>query len=171
VAKQATNASVVIVSVGADDLRWSLLLQVCAAVKACDNRGATAYFQQRLAAFTPSYYQLLQQLAALPNHPRVLINLYYNPFDPTRHCLDHVGLTPGKEQALVGMLHALNHVLAAGARASSFTPVRPSFAGHAICDPEPYVQGLTDPAPFHPTVAGELAIALADEQVLQHQGP
>ena len=31
---------------------------------------------------------------------------------------------------------------------------------------DPYVQGPGDPAPLHPTAAGELAIALADQQVL-----
>lgn len=31
---------------------------------------------------------------------------------------------------------------------------------------EAYVQGLKDRAPFHPTAAGELAIALADEEAL-----
>ncbi|HXP54367.1 MAG TPA: hypothetical protein VN847_05405, partial [Streptosporangiaceae bacterium] len=47
------------------------------------------------------------------------------------------------------------------------TPVRPDFTGHALCDADPYVQGVGSPAPFHPTAAGELAIALADEQALR----
>ena len=96
-AKKATRASVVIVSIGADDLRWSALLRLCTVTRACDNKAAVAYFQQRLAAFTVGYYQLLKQLAALPSHPTVLINLYYNPFDSHQHCLDSVGLTPGKQ--------------------------------------------------------------------------
>ena len=51
----------------------------------------------------------------------------------------------------------------------TLTPsVRPDFSGHQLCDPAPYVQGLHDPAPFHPTAAGELDIALADEHALLH---
>ena len=171
VAKQAPNASVVVVSVGADDLQWSNLIRLCAVVDTCTNSASTTYFQQQLAAFTPAYYQLLQQLSDLPAHPRVVINLYYDPFDPTRSCLDATGLTPDKQRSLVAMLEALNSVLADGAQASSFTAVRPSFAGHALCDPEPYIQGLNDPAPFHPTAAGELAIALADEQAIAQSSP
>jgi lysophospholipase L1-like esterase len=170
VAKQATAASVVIVSIGADDLQWSSIIRLCAVAATCSNAASTTYFQQQLAAFTPRYYELLQQLSELPAHPRVVINLYYNPFDPTRDCLGASGLTAGKERSLVAFLDALNSVLADGAQASSFTAVRPPFAGHALCDPEPYVQGLKDPAPFHPTAAGELAIALADEQALAQTG-
>jgi hypothetical protein len=97
----------------------------------------------------------------------VLVNLYYNPFDTTAHCLDSVGLTPDKEKVLTRLLEALNNVLANGARATGLIAVRPDFGGHAICDPEPYVQSLHGRAPFHPTVAGQLAIALADAQALQ----
>ncbi len=167
VAKKATNASVVIVSVGADDLGWAALLRLCTVTATCDGRASTAYFQQRLAAFTVSYYQLLRRLAGLPLHPTVLINLYYDPFDPSQHCLDNVGLTPAKERSLTGLLQALNNVLANGARASGLIAVRPDFAQHALCDQEPYVQGIHGRAPFHPTLAGELAIAIADGQALQ----
>ncbi len=147
VAKKATNASYVIVSIGADDLGWSALLRLCTVTTTCDDRASTAYFQQSLAAFTVRYY--------------------HNPFDPSQHCLDSVGLTPAKQRSLSRLLGALNSVLANGARATGFIPVRPDFAGHALCDPVPYVQALNGQAPFHPNLAGELAIALADAQALQ----
>jgi lysophospholipase L1-like esterase len=167
VAKKATNASYVIVSIGADDLGWSGLLRLCTVTTSCDNSASTAYFQQSLATFAVGYYQLLRRLAALPSQPTVLVNLYYDPFDTSQHCLDSVGLTPAKEKSLTGLLDALNNVLANGARATGLIAVRPDFTGHALCDPEPYVQGIHARAPFHPTLAGELAIALADGQALQ----
>jgi lysophospholipase L1-like esterase len=167
VARKATNASYVIVSIGADDLGWSALLRLCTVTTSCDDRPSTAYFQQSLASFTVRYYQLLRRLAALPSHPTVLVNLYYNPFDPRQHCLDGVGLTPAKQKSLTRLLGALNSVLANGARASGQIPVRPDFAGHALCDAVPYVQGLTASAPFHPNLAGQLAIALADVRALE----
>lgn len=171
VAKKAAHASYVIVSIGADDLGWSTLLRLCTLTTTCDDRASTAYFQQRLATFTVGYYQLLRRLATLPSHPTVLVNLYYNPFDTSQHCLDGVGLDPTKEKTLTGLLDALNSVLANGARATGLIAVRPDFAGHALCDPAPYVQGLRGRAPFHPTLAGELAIALADGQALQQVVP
>ena len=168
VAKNANHATVLIASIGADDVGWSALLRLCTVTPTCDNNAATAYFQQRLAMFAVHYYQLLRQLAELPSHPTVLINLYYEPFDPQQHCLDGVGLTPAKEKSLIVLLNALNDVLAKGAKASGLVTVRPDFIGHGLCDPNSFVQGLSDPAPFHPTAAGELAIALADQTALSH---
>ncbi|HEU5003258.1 MAG TPA: SGNH/GDSL hydrolase family protein [Actinomycetota bacterium] len=166
-AETATNLSAVFVSVGADDLQWSALLVLCASTPECRNDAAVTFFQQQLATFAQQYYRLLQQLAALPGSPRVIVNLYYSPFDTDKTCLNATGLTATKQKAMLGLLDALNTVLAKGAAAASMTAVEPRFTGHALCDPQPYVQGLKDPAPFHPTQAGELAIALADERQLQ----
>lgn len=58
-------------------------------------------------------------------------------------------------------------MLAKGAQAAGLVAVRPDFTGHQLCDAEPYVQGLKASAPFHPTAAGELAIAIADEAALR----
>ncbi|MEU0529006.1 hypothetical protein [Amycolatopsis tolypomycina] len=156
----------VIVSIGADDLRWAASLRLCAAKPACDDNASIAYFQQQLADFSVDYADLLRRLATLPSHPRILINLYYNPFDVGAHCLDHLGLPSGKQRSLVALLDALNNVLGNGARTAGATPVLPDFTGHRLCDRSPYVQGPDDPAPFHPTPAGELAIALADDHAL-----
>lgn len=63
---------------------------------------------------------------------------------------------------LVQRLNALNAVLSKGAKGSGFRSVQPNCSGHQLCSPQPYVRGLHDPAPFHPTPSGELAIGFAD---------
>lgn len=166
-ARQATNARLIIVSIGANDVGWSGLVGLCAAAKSCADGASTAYFQQHLNMFASQYYQLLEQLSALPSHPQVLINLYYNPFDTGQSCLDSEGLNAAKEKTLTKLLDALNQVLSDGAGTTSAIAVRPDFTGHALCDPDSYVQGILRAAPFHLTAAGELAIALSDERVLQ----
>ena len=67
---------------------------------------------------------------------------------------------------LLSRLGQLNTVLAQGAQTFGFGVTDPSFTGHELCTADPYVQGPGDPAPLHPTAAGELAIALADQQAL-----
>lgn len=166
-AKADSGVKTILVSVGADDLNWDVLVQMCAAADRCDDAVSTAFFQSQLFQFTKDYYQLLAQLSAFPNHPQVVVNQYYDPFDPKLTCLDHVGLTSAKQEVLVQRLDALNAVLAKGAEASGFDVAQPDFSGHELCTPEPYVQGLGDRAPFHPTVTGELALALADEEALR----
>ena len=165
-AQRATHASAVIVSVGADDLDWSAMLRLCAVAKTCNDKATTAYFQQQLHSFSKDYLQLLDQLAALPSRPQVIINRYYNPFDLQLACLGKVGLTTAKERTLSSRLATLNAVLAKGAAEFGFTSVKPDFTGHQLCTTQPYVQGLGDPAPFHPTAMGQLAIALADQAAL-----
>jgi hypothetical protein len=135
----------------------------------CDNRASVSYFQKQLATFAVNYYQLLQQLASLPSQPRVIVSLYYDPFATSQHCLDKVRLDAAKERSLGGLLQAVNDVLAKGAEATSLAAVRPYFTGHQLCGSEPYVPGLKAAAPSHPTPAGELATALADEQALRLQ--
>jgi lysophospholipase L1-like esterase len=166
VLEQAPHATVVVVSIGANDLQWTATAAICVLAAACDDQASTAYFQSNLAAFTRDYYQLLHDLADLPQHPRVLINTYFDPFGPDVKCLSGEGFTPAKTRVLSARLGTLNTVLTKGAQTFGFITVRPAFTGHELCSAQPYVQGLHDPAPLHPTAAGELAIALADQQAL-----
>ncbi|HWG24283.1 GDSL-type esterase/lipase family protein [Actinospica sp.] len=166
VLEQASHVSVVIVSIGANDLQWEAMAAMCAMGPTCDDQATAAMFQANLATFTQDYYQLLHDLAALPAHPRVLINEYFSPFGSNVSCLNAEHLTPGKTAALLSRLGTLNQVLASGAKTFGFTTVVPDFSGHELCTAQPFVQGLSNSAPMHPNTAGELAIALADQQAL-----
>jgi lysophospholipase L1-like esterase len=166
VAQRASGASTVIVSIGANDVNWAVLTGLCAKAPVCDDKASTAFFTKQLAAFTQSYLDLLQQLAALPHHPDVLVNEYYDPFGPDTSCLTKDGITPAKAKVLGSRLAQLNAVLENGTETFHFTSVRPRFDGHRLCSAEPFVQNSADKAPLHPTAAGELAIALADQQAL-----
>jgi hypothetical protein len=147
-------------------LQWGATAALCVLAAACDDQASTAYFQSNLAAFTGDFYDLLHDLAALPQHPRVLINTYFDPFGPNVKCLSAEGFTPAKTKVLSSRLANLNTVLTRGAQTFGFIAVHPSFAGHELCSGQPYVQGPHDAAPLHPTAAGELAIALTDQQAL-----
>ena len=164
--QRAPQAHLVIVSVGADDLHWADLTRFCAASPTCDDRATDAYFQQQTAEFVLDYRDLLTQLAALPGHPTVIVNQYYDPFGPDTSCLAAENVDAAKAKTLQNRLDQLNTALRQGADAAGFVSVQPSFTGHALCSSQPFVQGPKDKAPLHPTAAGELAIALADQQAL-----
>lgn len=163
-AEAATRARLIIVSVGADDLSWSVLTQLCAASAVCDDKVSAAYFAQLLDSFTRNYYELLSDLDRLGSHPAVLVNEYYAPFGASVGCLRRYGVTPAKATVLLSRLGQLNTVLAQGASLFGFGVAVPRFAGHELCTADPWVQGPADPAPLHPNASGELAIALADQQ-------
>jgi lysophospholipase L1-like esterase len=165
-AEAASHAKLIIVSVGADDLSWSVMTRLCAASTVCNDKVSSAYFGQLLDNFTRNYYELLSDLERLPWHPAVLVNEYYSPFGSSIGCLAGYGMTPAKEKVLLARLGQLNTVLAQGASLFGFGVAQPQFTGHELCTPDSYVQGPSDVAPLHPNAAGELAIALADEQAL-----
>jgi hypothetical protein len=165
-AERATHAKVIIVSVGADDVEWSIMTRLCVASAVCNDKVSAAFFNEEIGAFTRSYYQLLADLAELAGNPAVLVNQYYSPFGTDIGCLTKYGITAAKEQVLLSRLGQLNTVLAQGAQTFGFGVTDPPFTGHELCTADPYVQGPGDPAPLHPTAAGELAIALADQQAL-----
>jgi hypothetical protein len=165
-AERATHAKVIIVSVGADDVEWSVMTRLCVASAVCNDKVSAAYFGKEIGDFTRSYYQLLGNLAELPGNPAVLVNEYYSPFGREIGCVRRYGITAAKEKVLLSRLGQLNTVLAQGAGTFGFGVADPPFTGHELCTADPYVQGAGDRAPLHPTAAGELAIALADQQVL-----
>lgn len=156
----------VIVSIGANEMHWTQLMQLCLASPQCDDNASAAWFSQALDSFTIDYYDLLQRLAALPGLPRVIVNEYYDPLPVKPVCTGQPAITAAKSAVLLDRLTTFNTVLADGAASFGFEAVAPSFVGHELCAPQSFVQGFNDPAPLHPTAAGEIAIALADEQAL-----
>lgn len=166
----AENPSAVIISVGANDVGWSGLIAICAALADCGNAAIEAYFQQQLAEFTRNYLVLLSALRNRSEPPVVLVNQYYDPLGGDLGCIEKLGITDAKRKVLQGWLTSLNEVLAEGAQAADFATTRPDFTGHGLCAKVPYAQGMDDSAPLHPNVAGGLAIALADQAALRNAG-
>ncbi|NLG46039.1 GDSL-type esterase/lipase family protein [Gordonia sp. (in: high G+C Gram-positive bacteria)] len=162
--------SALVISVGANDVGWSRMVALCAAFPDCGGKASDAYFKQQLETFTRDYLVLLTRLRSLPNPPTVVINTYYDPLPGNSDCVRDLGITDEKSKILHGWLDAMNTVLKQGADAASFPTATPSFAGHGLCAPDPFVQPIDGNAPLHPTTAGGLAIALADQAALIEAG-
>jgi hypothetical protein len=170
-ATRATHTKVIVVSIGADDVQWSVMTQLCVASAVCSDKVSGAYFASLLGQFTRAYYQLLTELVTLPAKPQVVVNEYYQPFGSSVSCLSKYGITSAKASVLSQRLGQLNQVLGQGAQAFGFEVAVPDFAGHGLCTQDSWVQGPGDPAPLHPTESGQLAIALADEHALAATHP
>ncbi len=185
VLKNLTSLELVVVSIGANDLGWADFLKYCYGLSRCDDQVSQRLIARRLDTFGLQYAQLLQQLSSLPTRPAVIVTGYYDPFGDAFGCpalrdpLAPVPPPPGygfatdseqedpggklatKIDPMRSVLAQLNLVLDEGARAFSFGYVQPTFTGHTLCSDQPWVQGMSDPHPFHPNAAGELAIAAA----------
>ena len=88
-AQLATHAKVIIVSVGADDVEWSIMTRLCVASAVCNDKVSAAFFDQEIGAFTRSYYQLLSDLADASRHSR-------RPGQPVLLAVRHRHRLPGQ---------------------------------------------------------------------------
>ncbi len=166
-----TGVRTVIVSIGANEMHWAALMELCLVSPTCDDSASSAWFSQALDSFTVDYYDLLQHLATLPGAPQVIVNEYYDPLPAKPVCPGQPNITAAKSAVLSARLAMFNKVLSEGAASFGFAAVNPSFAGHELCTNQSFVQGLGAGAPLHPNAAGELAIALADERPLLNPAP
>ena len=167
-----TGVHTVIVSIGANEMHWAQLMELCLVSPTCDDSASSAWFAQALDSFTVDYYDLLQHLATLPGAPQVIVNEYYDPLPAKPVCPGQPEITAAKSAVLLARLTMFNKVLSEGAASFGFAAVDPSFTGpRALHRRSPFVQGVGAGAPLHPNAAGELAIALADERPLLNPAP
>jgi hypothetical protein len=167
--KQVRGLDFVVVAIGPNDVGWSDFLQYCYGVEDCSDQLTQGEFDYRLAAFDRVYGDLLIDLNELPDDPQIVIMTSYGAFGPDADCPDtradgHPGLNPAKIELLTARNDQLNDVLRAGAQKYGFTVVDPPL--RLLCDPHgdglgPDLQGMGDPAPFHPTGIGSLRMASA----------
>ena len=128
-AERATHAKVIIVSVGADDVEWSIMTRLCVASAVCNDKVSAAFFSKQIGDFTRSYYELLGDLAGLPGSPDVLVNQYYSPFGADLHCLARYGITAAKEKVLTARLGAAERGAGAGRPDLRLRGHRPAVRG------------------------------------------
>jgi lysophospholipase L1-like esterase len=90
---------------------------------------------------------------------KVVVLGYPILFDTSSASCGLTGMSLTKRRALNEGAQLLNDIIAARAQAAGFTfsDVRDEFAGHGICAPTPYLNGLTVVPPqnsFHPNATG-----------------
>lgn len=112
--------------------------------------------------------------------PRIVFTTYHNPLPgPSQsiECLDLGDLTRAEinyTRTLIGTLNDLLKDTVAGLPGVSVADISHSLDGHEFCTSDPWTYGLTvlaldtsSNAPFHPTPAGQQAIAAIVEATLR----
>jgi lysophospholipase L1-like esterase len=155
------------ITAGANDVHWADFVAKCYA-QTCgtstDDRAANAYLSWLELKMEYALYQIERRSHGTP--PPIVFTGYYNPISEACTAFDP-RLTTEEVQWLSSKLDSLNQTIedtAANRSYASFAPV--DFAGHDICSADSWVQGPQDAAPFHPTAAGQQAIARSVLEVL-----
>ncbi len=158
------------ITIGANDARWTELLAQCygAMCESASQGLATAdslkLVQQNLHGALTKINNVYQN-----SPPKVVLTGYYQVF-PARQpdrCLDLTGID-AQELVLGRELQAgISQVIKRTAEQFSFATYVPiDFSGHEMCSENPWVQGLSDKQPYHPTADGQAAIAKQIEAAL-----
>jgi lysophospholipase L1-like esterase len=148
------------VTAGANDAHWLEFLRACYASN-CNTASTTTLANGYLKLLSLKLHAAMSGISERSNGspPRVVFTGYYNPV--SADCANRqTNVTSGELNWLSAEVSALNQTIknaVSGYPNASFAPV--DFSGHDICSSDPWIQGLNDPAPFHPTAQGQRQIA------------
>jgi lysophospholipase L1-like esterase len=150
------------ITAGANDIHWAAFLKKCAASTcgtASDSSIANIYMT--VLKFKLHYALSSIQARSHGTPPTVVMTGYYNPVSAACNSID-ARFTPSELAWFSGEVAALNQTIQNVSSQYSFARFAPvDFTGHDLCSADSWVQGLQDPAPIHPTAAGQAAIANA----------
>lgn len=161
------NPSLITITAGANDAHWQQFLYSCYYAD-CTNSTTTAVANAYLSALKLKLYTLFTEIE-LRSHgspPTVVYTGYYNPVSPA--CVGKVSsIMPAEITWFTSEVTSLNATIQGVASHYPFVRFAPvNYNGHDICASVPWVQGISDPRPFHPTAEGQQAISQAVIQVL-----
>jgi len=156
------DTTLVTLSVGGNDIGWGTAVGAC--LLGSDDQctgvlhGTTAVINNVLPGLLDATYA---QIAAAAPNAHVVVTGYPRLFSPEYGA--YYGASPAEQKAMNDGADLLNGVIADVAHAYGFQFVDPTrrFIDHGVNAPEPWVLGLTDPARFHPNLAGYHAYAAA----------
>ncbi|MBB5513366.1 lysophospholipase L1-like esterase [Neomicrococcus aestuarii] len=154
-----SQAEVVTITLGGNDLPWKELVQACAMGSPEQCAWAFGSAQTALGSVGANVYSTLSTIRSLTNarivvlgYPQLFDGVYPNPY-----------LSPGQIAGMRQLTTGLNAQIA-GATApitnASFVDVNSWFGGHGVDSPDPWIYfnptNLDDPNNLHPTSEGYL---------------
>jgi lysophospholipase L1-like esterase len=174
----ASDDSLVLLTLGGDDIGFSNVLDECMKLSFTDpwgspceahyTSGGTDQLAALVKAEAPKMATALQEIAADAPQARIVLVGYPDLFPQSGGCWPRVPITDGDISYLRGLELQLNAMLASDAAAAGATFVNtytPTI-GHDFCRPESVrdVEGLVPGSltlPFHPNARGQAAVAAA----------
>jgi lysophospholipase L1-like esterase len=151
------------ITVGANDIAWRSIMQRCY-TGACGSRFQTTAIEAGLILMERNLNRAMDQIRQRSgdNPPTVVLTGYYNPASAACTTFTDQRITANEVTWITANVDNLNQRLEAIADNYDFVRFAPvDFTGHDLCSNDPWVQGLRDDAPIHPTADGQQAIARA----------
>ncbi len=161
----AGTPRVISITAGTNDIGWSTYLTKCHQAD-CGNFSDTASSSYLIWRVHQNMRSVLNEIAARSGtdpKPTVIITGYYLPVSNAQPaCMDKQGLTTKEVDWIRQQASLLNIALNAMAYEYDFVKFASvDFSGHELCSADPWIQGITGPAFYHPTAKGQEALGKA----------
>lgn len=162
---QPATPQLITITVGANDVNWTDILRTCYTTtcgSAADQQAIAADLHKMSTYVQTALQRIRTHYAQSPQPPAIVLAGYYQvfPMTPVKGCSDLTGIDANElawgRQFQTDLNEAVNQA-AEAVTDVSFTSA--DFTGHELCTADPWVQSLTDARPYHPTAAGQRAIA------------
>ena len=156
------NPYLITLTAGANDIGWTDYIAQCY-TGVCGSDADTATIDLRLISVASNLNATLSQIRDhyKTSLPRVLVTGYYQVFPvSTSNCNDITGIDQNELSWGRQQQQKLNATIEQVTTQFSFAKfVAINFSGHELCSADPWVQGINDSAPYHPTDEGQKAIS------------
>jgi hypothetical protein len=149
-----SEPTTVLMSVGANDVRWATFLLECARSN-CATTTHTRAFQGLLVTAKAGVASSLTSLRVM-GADRVYVTGYYDPFSGSGASAESLGFTAHEVAWYQARLAELNHMLREATISRPYATYVPLDLSSQSART---IQSLSEPVPFHPTVAGHELIA------------
>lgn len=154
--------NLITITVGANDTNWTDILRKCYTAE-CGSAEDTAAVQAKLATVTTNLKTVLKNIQQHygAHQPHILVTGYYQVFPKTvtGNCPDLTGIDTNEIAWGRQFQSNINQAVQAAVKDTAANYVAIDFSGHELCTTDPWVQGLVDSQPYHPTAAGQRAMA------------
>jgi lysophospholipase L1-like esterase len=156
----SSATTLVSITIGGNDVGFSAVMETCVLSSTSECVSAVATARSEMSSKLPAELDgVLAAIAALAPHARVVLLGYPRLYDMSRSS-GCIGLSATDRTDLNAAANDLNRQLqvAAARHHDVFADVRPTFAGHLICDSASWLHSVEFPdiaESYHPTAAGQ----------------
>lgn len=152
----SSRTAYVTITIGGNDIGFSDIVSTCAGLDEAACLAAVTAGEQAAAAELPDdLTALFAAVKGKANNAQIVATSYPQLFTTGKYC---PLFTPAERTRLNDASRTLAGIIedAANDAGIGYADISTKFAGHAVCDPIPWVNGLTIPqyASFHPNALG-----------------
>jgi lysophospholipase L1-like esterase len=155
-----STPALITLTIGANDVGWTTYLTKCATT-ACGTNQDTIDLSSKITSYASGLTSALDKLRTKYSETPIYITGYYHLYPRVNsECIQPTIFEDNELTWLNDATDRLNTAIKAVAITHlKTTYLEPDFSKHLLCTTAPWIEDITDTAPYHPTEEGQKAYA------------